>query len=210
MERRAHRQQHRALRAPRLRRRHRALDRFAVAGDDDLIGRVEIHRLDHLALRRFATRVRDAGIVEAHDRRHRPDARRHGFLHRLRAETHQRQRVGECQRAAGDQRRVFAQAVAGEQRGRAATRGAPGAIHRDARREHDRLRVDGQIERVVAGLDQRPEVLPERRGGLGERVAHDRKAAVAAHHARRLRALPGKHQSEFHRPFTSATEPIPT
>ena len=41
------------LAAARRRRRHRALDRGAVAGDDDLARRVDVRDVDHLALRRL-------------------------------------------------------------------------------------------------------------------------------------------------------------
>jgi hypothetical protein len=44
-------------------------------------------------------------------------ALRHRFLHRLRAEAHQRQAVLERERAGGDERRVFAEAVPGDDLG---------------------------------------------------------------------------------------------
>ena len=94
MERRAHRQQHRALRALRLARLHRALDRRLLAGDHHLAGRVEVHRL-HRAAGLGAGRAHRI-VVEHQDRRHRALAFGHRFLHRLRAKAHQRQAVLEA------------------------------------------------------------------------------------------------------------------
>ena len=190
-------------------RRARALDRLAMAGNDGLIRRVEIHRLDHLPLRRFTAGILDRGGLQAHDRRHRANAGRHGLLHRLRTKAHERQRLGEGKRACGDERGVFAQAVTGEQIGRSAAGGAPGAVDRHIGGQHERLRIDRLVERfAIAVLDQRPEILPQRRGGFGECVAHHRIALVATHHARGLRSLTGKNQGQFHR-FTIAAVPIP-
>ncbi len=107
---------HRALRAARLRGLARALDRRLVPGDDDLCRRVEVDRLDDLALRRFVARRAHRVVVEAEDRGHAAGPDRHRVLHRLRAEAHQRQRVGERQHAGRDERRVFAEAVAREHR----------------------------------------------------------------------------------------------
>ena len=54
--------------------------------------------------------------VEAEDRRHRAGADRHRLLHRLGAKAHQRQRIGQAQRAGGDQRGVLAERVARRRR----------------------------------------------------------------------------------------------
>ena len=96
MERRGHRQQHRALGAPRLAGLDGARDRALVPGDHDLAGCVEIDRLHDFALRGLragrARRRRRPGRGSPPSR----PARRHRFLHRLRAKAHQRQRVAEA------------------------------------------------------------------------------------------------------------------
>ncbi len=64
VKRRRYRQQHAALRAARLGSGDRALDGAAVAGDHDLPGCIEVHRLDDCTLRRFRARVGDRRVVE--------------------------------------------------------------------------------------------------------------------------------------------------
>ena len=60
-----------------------------------------------------------------------------------------------------------------------AARRLPCAPHRDAGRQHHRLRVRRQVERVGRTfVDQRPQILAERLGRLGERLAHDRDASA--------------------------------
>jgi hypothetical protein len=85
-----------------------------VPGDHNLPGRIEIHRLYHLALRGLLARRAHGGIVEIEDRRHRSLALGHRLLHRLRPEANQRQAVAKSDRPGRHQRGVLAEAVPGD------------------------------------------------------------------------------------------------
>ena len=114
--------------------------------------------------------------VEAEDRRHRAGADRHRLLHRLGAKAHQRQRVGEAQRAGGDERGVLAERMAGDDGGRGLRLGQPGAIAGDAGGQHHRLGVGRQVELLLrAFADQAADVVAERGRGLVERLPHRRR-----------------------------------
>ena len=102
------------------------------------------------------------------------------------------------QRTGGDQRGVFAQAVAGEQRRRRATDLLPYAPAGHARREQRRLGEFGTVEGVfLAFARQCPQVDAGARGRFGERVADDRMGGrQLGEHAGKLRSLPGKDEGE--------------
>ena len=82
MERRGHRQQHRALGALGLGDLERALDRGLVAGHDHLPAAIVVGGLADLALRGFARDRHRGLIIQAEQRGHRADADRHRLLHR--------------------------------------------------------------------------------------------------------------------------------
>ena len=96
-------------------------------------GALKFTGCDH-ALRRLDAGRAHRVVVEHEDRGHRALPFGHRFLHRLRAEAHQRQRIAEGHRAGRDQRGVFAEAVPGDHRRRRAAERAPRAIGGDARR----------------------------------------------------------------------------
>ena len=191
VERRRHRQQHAALRAARLGGRDRALDGRGVAGDHDLARCIEVDRFDHLALRGFGAGRGDAGLVDAHHRGHRADARRarppaspaRGSAPAApRRETRvRRRRPAPCTRP-GCGRRRCPVAV----RPRRATRATP---------RRRRSSITGCVFTVrssapsLSADDERPQVLAQHVRGLGEGLAHRRMMRVARHHADRLRAL---------------------
>jgi hypothetical protein len=171
----------------------RPLDRLAVAGNHDLPRRIEVDGFDHLSLRRFRACGHHGAVVSTHDRRHRALPRGHGLLHRLRAKAHQRQRIAKRERAGGDERRVFAEAVSGEHRGHRTPGSLPRTQRRDAGGEHHRLRIGREVQCVRRSLlDQRPQVFAEHVGSFAKRIAHDRMRGKAVHHSDGLRALPGK------------------
>ena len=201
MERRGHRQQHAPLGALRRGDLQRAFDRFLVAGDHDLLGPVEIDGFHdaRAAGAGLAAHGRHGRGVEAEDRRHRADARRHGLLHRLRAEPDERQRIGEGKRARGDERAVFAETVARDDGRPRASRGEPGAPDGDTGRQHHRLRVDRLVEvGFRTRRHQRPEVLPQHRRRFVERRADRGMRVEARHHPDGLRALPRKYDRDLH------------
>ena len=79
------------------------------AGDHHLAGRVEVHRLDHLALRGLVTACRDLRVREPEDGRHGAGAGRNRFLHHLAPEPHQIRRRVQRQRLRAHQRGELAQ-----------------------------------------------------------------------------------------------------
>ena len=85
---------------------------------------------DDLALGGLGARLRDLVGVEPEDRGHRAFAGRHGLLHVAPAAPHQPQRVAEREGAGGDVRRVLAEAVAGDERRRAARATRAGGTRR--------------------------------------------------------------------------------
>ena len=94
MERRGHRQQHRAPGALPLRDLDRALDRGLVAGDHDLPAAIVVRRLAHLTLRGLG-RDRRRGIeFQSEQRRHRAGADRHRGLHGAAADAQQPRGIG--------------------------------------------------------------------------------------------------------------------
>ena len=197
----ADRQQHAALGAALLGRRHRALDRLRAAGDDDLAGSVVVDGLDDFALRRFLAARLDGGIIEPENGRHRALARRHRRLHEAAAFTHQRQRGTEAQRAGADQGRVFTQAVA---RDHGRCRAAPLLPHppgRNARRQHRRLRALGAVQVLGRARGrERPQVVAQRVGGFFIGLPHDAVLrGELAEHAHGLGTLTGKYERQCHR-----------
>ena len=197
MERRAHRQRHRALRAARLAFLDRALDRALLAGDHDLSRRVEVHRLHRAA--GLAARGNDVLVLQVEDRRHRALPGRHGVLHGLCTEMHERQRVGKADRAGGRERGVLAQAMpCPKLRCRAAER-APSAVRGIACGGHRGLRIDRLVERLGRSfVEQAQELIAERFARLSAHLVERRHAGIAFQHAHRLGALAGKHHRELH------------
>ena len=192
--------------------RDRALDRFAVPGDHDLLGRVEIDGLDDLPLRGLRAGRGDAGGVEAENRRHRADARGHRLLHRLRAKAHERHASRNASAPAATSAVYSPRLWPATTAGIGPARRLPRAPDGDAGRQHHRLRVHRLVERVLRAVgDERPQILPEHVGRLVERRAHQRMAVEAGHHADRLRALPRKHECDrIIGALTSRERPSPT
>ena len=71
---------------------------------------------------------------------------RNGFLHDLRTEAHQRQRILESQHASGHQGRVLTQRMSRHGNGAQAGLSHPGAPARHTCRQHHGLRVGGQVQ----------------------------------------------------------------
>ena len=176
-----------------------ALDRFAVAADHDLAGRVVVRRYDHLAVGGQGAHLGHQRILGAQHGRHRADARRCGVLHQLPAQAHQVRAILQRERTRGDQCGVLAQAVPGQQRRRGSALLLPCAPHGDAGGQQRRLGVFGAVEHFLgAALRQRPQVHTRAVGGFGERLAHDRmQLGQFGQHADGLRTLARKHESEM-------------
>src|SRR5262249_29402549 len=119
--------------------------------------------------------------------------------------------VLERKRTSGDERGVFAEAVAGDHRWLRTSQAEPKAIRRIAHREHDRLGVDGaaQLLRRPFGDELRHVLLED-----GRRRAHDlpnwRGVTVAVEHADRLCSLPGEDHAEIHRALPKDPRTRPT
>ena len=167
------------------------------AGDDGLLGIVEVDGLDGLAhgRRGGGTALAHGGGVQAQDGGHGADAHRHGVLHGLRAEAHQRQGIGQAQRLGGDQGAVLTQRMTGHDGGLQAGLGQPGAVAGDAGGQHHGLGVGGQVQLFLgAVLDQAADVLAQGGRRLLEGAAHFGVIAPGVQHAHGLRPLAGEHE----------------
>jgi hypothetical protein len=97
------------------------------------------------------------------------DARRNGVLHRFGAEAYERHRIAQLQRTGRRERRIFAEAVSGNDPRIRSSGSEPGAPRREAGGQHRGLRVPCQIERFGRTFfDELPEVFAQRRRCLVE------------------------------------------
>jgi len=165
------------------------------AAHHDLAGAVEVGRPHAVAAGR---QLFDLLVRQPDDGGHAAGVRLGGAQHLLAAPPHQPQRVGERQRAGGDQRRVLANAVA-----EGGVEAQPGigqdAEDADGVGQQRRLRHIGARQRLgrTHGADLL-EVEVEHVRGLGVAVAHLRiGGAEVAAHADGLGPLAGEHQCEL-------------
>jgi hypothetical protein len=179
----------------------------SMAGDDHLPRRIEVHGLDHFALRRLRADRCHVRIVEAEHGRHATLTAGHRIAHEFAAYPDEVHRVLEIERARRHQRGELAQAVARHPIGCGAACVAPGAISRDPSDQHDGLRDLGERELLDGSLlRERPKVIAEHAGGGVEGLADDRmRFGPGRHHADRLRPLSRKHERSRHQlPSSSA------
>ena len=183
-----------ALRTPRVgEQRERAIDRGGVAADHDLARRVEVGGHDDVVARGLLADFEHQRVFGAEHGGHRAGAGGRGVLHQLAAHAHELRAVVQRERAGGDQRGVFAEAVAGEQRRLRAAARLPRAPRGDAGGEQRGLREFGLVELVFrALLRERPQVDARAFGGFVERGAHAARAAARVRRACRPIASPGR------------------
>ena len=196
----AHRQRDRAPGAGGLRLLHGARHGGGGPGDHDLSGGIEIHRLEHLALRRLLAKFAHGIVFHAQNRRHGALPRGNGLLHETRAVGDQLHGLDKLDRPGAHQRGIFAETVTGHvPRPRAVGR-QPRAPGRHPGRQHGRLRDLGLIQLFLRSLlHQLPEVFAQGLRGLGEGLLHDGKLRCqGVQHADRLRTLPGKNECQCH------------
>ena len=135
---------------PGLRSLAGALDGTHVTGNDHLGRCIEVdgrHFLVLIAAGHRASLVAGGlhiGIGQPQDGGHAACTHGHGFLHGLRAQSHEFHGRIQVQRACGDQRRVLTQAVTGHEVGLRATFSAPGSQIGHAGQQHGRLRPGRQ------------------------------------------------------------------
>ena len=150
---------------------HRRLE----PGDHDLARSVEVDGFDDFALRGFATRRLDLGVIEAKDRRHCALVAWYGGLHYLPAETHQVHGHAEIERIRTDERGVLAQAVARHGCGPRSAVRAPHAPGRHTGCQHRRLRALGRTQVGLGAVStQLPEIVAEHLGCLGKGLLNQR------------------------------------
>src|SRR5580704_200157 len=94
-----------------------AFHRRNVTGNDNLLGRVDVGWFADFALRRVAANIGDLLELHAENRRHRAHPDGNGFLHILATMAYSADRIGEVQGSSHNVRRVFAQAMSGDERG---------------------------------------------------------------------------------------------
>ena len=176
----------------------RAADRTGVAGDDDLLGRIEVGCGDDLALRGFGQYACEFAVGEFEDRGHGADALRNCFLHVPAALFDQAHGVGKGDGSSRHQSRVLAQAVA-----RHVLRLHPfGFEHPERRhryREQRRLGVFGLFQLVLRPLEtQLGKGESERLIGFREHGGSNRKCVGERFpHAGELRSLAGEKKRKF-------------
>src|SRR6266478_2752485 len=198
MEGRGDGQNHRALGAGLLRDLHGALHRGGVPGNHRLVRRIQICRRADLAVGGALARVGYHRRRKAHNRGHGALAGRHSFLHILAALADQPHRVGKLQRAHGDQRRIFAQTVAGNKI-RLYAFFSENPMHGDGASKNRGLRVGGLLEIFLrAG---KAHLRNRKAQGLVRFVKNGARGGIFFGkffaHARVLRRLPWKHKSNF-------------
>jgi len=116
----------------------------------------------------------------------------------------ERDRVAKCDRAGDNECAVFAEAVTRDDGGSRAAFLFPRPPDGDRGREHQRLRVAGQVERLGRTVfRERPQIVAERVGSFAHRRLHDRVRRESSEHADLLRALSGEYEREFHVGSTS-------
>ena len=167
MERRRHRQQHRAPHALGLGDLDRALDRRLVAGHHDLPAAIVVGGLHQFALRGLGGDRRRLLEIDAEQRRHGAHADRHRPLHRAAADANEPHRIGDRQRTGRGQRGVFADRMAGDEFRVALEIDARFGFkhaHRGQRHRHQRrLRILGEGDRLGGPLPHhRAELVAER------------------------------------------------
>jgi hypothetical protein len=102
-------------RARLLRELHRPLHARDLAGDDDLLGRVQIRRRDDSCARRRPAELLELLDRQADDRGHRAGPLGLGVVHELPAQRDEPDPVVERERSRRDRGRVLAKAVAGDE-----------------------------------------------------------------------------------------------
>ncbi len=179
---------------------HGSFDGALVAGDDDLVGRVQVGGGDDFALGGFGE---DAGeCFERHpeDGGHGPDTGGDCVLHILATFADEAEGVAEVEATGGDERGVFAEGVAGN-----IVRGTDFSFEHGPGGDRDGqergLGVFGEAELVVGAFETE---FGEREAegiiGLFEAAPGGLKVLREGEaHARELRALAGEEESGFHR-----------
>src|SRR5260363_316477 len=192
-------QWHCTLRAGAQRQFAYGLDRIALAGDDGLRRCVEIHGLDGAQRTDCSTYRANALSVQSKNRGHTACAFRHRFLHDLRAETDELERIVKSERAGGDQRRIFTEAMSCNHRRLWPARSAPRAVDRIGCGQHCGLRIEGQIQRIGWAIgDQRADILFQNIRSPRQRFLTDRPPGKYIQHSDGLRSLAGKNKGKFH------------
>ena len=127
--------------------------------------------------------------------------------HRLSAKTGGADGVAKIHRPGANERRVFTQAVPGQnRRRRPAAFGGKGAKNADIHRQHGGLGVFGLVQipgGFVAHRHSR-QVDGNGVGGLGQRLPHLGMGVKGLRHSGKLRSLPGKDHCKSHRPLASS------
>ena len=205
MERRGHRQQHRALGALGLGDFERALDGGLVAGHHHLSAAIVVGGLADLPLRGFAGDGHRGLIIEPEQCRHRAGADRHRLLHRKAAGTQQARGIADAEAAGGGKRGIFAERMAGDE-GRIPPHGKArlGLQHPqrgDRDRHQGRLGIFGELEGFGRAVpDDGGQLLAERRIDLVEYRPRGRKGLrQGLAHADRLGTLSRKRKCSRHR-----------
>ena len=149
-----------AFRAPVVSEACCALHGRGVTRNNNLLRRVDVGGFANLALRRIAANRSYFFELHAENGRHRAHTDRNGFLHIFAAMTYGADCIGETQSSGSDVRRVFAQAMSGDESGLETlfVQNAPG---RYGRGQNRRLRDLGQTKLLFGTFEAK----------LGELVA---------------------------------------
>src|SRR5437660_5022621 len=146
------RQQSGFLCSPFFGERGRTLYRTAISGDHDLLRRIDVSRLAHLASRSITANRHDVWQLHAENCGHRAHTQRHRFLHVFPALANGAHRIGKSESPSGNMRRIFSQAVSCDQvRSYSALPQNPAG--RDRHRQNCRLRNLSQTQLLLGSFE---------------------------------------------------------
>ena len=177
---------------------HSAFHGLRVAGDDDLIGRIQIGGADNLAFGGFLQNAVEFAGGQFEQRCHSADTLRNRFLHELAAGSNETERVGKIEAAIGDESGILAQAVTRNDGGLVAEFGQ-NTVSGYGSGENGGLRIRGFLEFVVRTVKAEFRESEVQSGvGFSERLACDREVRrELLAHTGELRPLAGKKESEI-------------
>ena len=196
-------QRDRAFGAARRARFTRAADRRGVAGDDRLLGGIEVGGRHDLAARGLFAGGLDLLRGKPDDRRHGTHTGRNRLLHEAPALPDEPQGVGECQRSGGHVGGILADRMPRRECGlREPLRRAGLELPQRSDRvgQDRRLRIDRRAELFLRTLEtKRRQRESEDRVGFRENAPRGlRSLAERLAHPDELRALPGEEKGERH------------
>jgi hypothetical protein len=173
-------------RAPASRAAALALKRCDAAGQDDLVGGIDVGDPHRIVGRRDSVgEGADGGRSQTQHSRHAPPTARADLLHEISAQPYRRHGLGEREHAGGDRGGEGSDRVPGDKDGYKAAVVGPGARRCHARDQQRQLDIGGRLQRLGG-------VQVGRRAGVVEFECGSSRVRVTAGEAGRARSMPGR------------------